>query len=77
MLAWVYARIRGNSDIGVIVNTQAFFARTKCDVASNGVETRGGWPCIFTEMPHLCTFDNEQVSSHFCVSTDPTPPAVG
>lgn len=61
LLAWATAIVAGRNDLSVIVNTDKFYSQTKCDVASNGVETRGEWPCIFAPIPHLCAFDDEQV----------------
>lgn len=62
LLAWTHAiLVEGNNDLSVIANTPSLFARTTCEAASNGLETRGGWPCIFAEMPHVCTFDDSQV----------------
>lgn len=65
LLAWANARAKGNSDVAVIVNKDTLFARTACYVASGGVEARGGWHCIFSDMPHLCAFDTKQVRSLF------------
>eukprot|EP00903_Cladosiphon_okamuranus_P007629 g7398.t1 len=65
LLAWAAAIVEGRNDLSIIVNTDKFYSLTKCDVASNGVETRGGWPCIYAPMPHLCTFDDEQSWAHF------------
>lgn len=65
LLAWANAIVAGRNDLSVVVNTDKFYSLTKCNVTSNGVETRGGWPCIFAAMPHLCTFDDEQVRPCF------------
>lgn len=69
-MKWMEARINGNSDVAVIASTEVLFNRTTCKEASNGKETRAGWPCIFAEMPHLCYFDDEKVGS--CVNVSNT-----
>ncbi|CAN0323174.1 unnamed protein product [Ectocarpus sp. 12 AP-2014] len=64
MVAWANAIAEGRRDLSVVVNTEDFFSRTTCAVASNGLETGVGWSCIFAPMPHLCAFDTlEDVAS--------------
>ncbi|CAN0505506.1 unnamed protein product, partial [Ectocarpus sp. 12 AP-2014] len=60
LLAWGNAIFQGHNDLAVIVNTNELFSRTKCDVASNSVETGVGWSCVFAPMPHLCDFDEHK-----------------
>eukprot|EP00903_Cladosiphon_okamuranus_P007627 g7396.t1 len=60
LLAWANAILEGRDDVAIVVNTEELFPRTRCVVASNGQETRSGWPCIFAPMPHLCAFDTNQ-----------------
>lgn len=61
MVAWANAIAEGRRDLSVVVNTEDFFSRTTCAVASNGLETGVGWSCIFAPMPHLCAFDTLEV----------------
>lgn len=64
LIAWANAILEGRDDVAVVVNTQTLFPRTKCVIASNGQESRSGWPCIFAPMPHLCAFDDSQVGGN-------------
>ncbi|CAM9245302.1 unnamed protein product [Ectocarpus sp. 13 AM-2016] len=65
LLAWGNAILQGHNDLAVIVNTNKFFSKTKCDVASNSVETGVGWSCVFAPMPHLCNFDERKDFEEF------------
>ncbi|CAM9619263.1 unnamed protein product [Ectocarpus fasciculatus] len=60
LLVWANAILEGRNDASVITQTGRYFSRTTCDVESNGVETRGGWHCIFAPVPHLCAFDSDK-----------------
>ncbi|CAM9879742.1 unnamed protein product [Ectocarpus sp. 8 AP-2014] len=60
LLVWANAILEGRNDASVITQTGRYFSRTTCDVESNGVETRGGWHCIFAAVPHLCAFDSDK-----------------
>ncbi|CAM9795718.1 unnamed protein product [Ectocarpus fasciculatus] len=65
MVAWANAIAEGRRDLSVVVNTEDFFSRTTCAVASNGLETGVGWSCIFAPMPHLCAFDTLEDVTNF------------
>ncbi|CAM9804238.1 unnamed protein product [Ectocarpus sp. 8 AP-2014] len=65
LLAWGNAIFQGHNDVAVVVNTHKLFSRTKCDVASNSVETGVGWSCVFAPMPHLCDFDEHEDLAEF------------
>lgn len=60
-MAWANAMFAGKEDLAVLVNSDQLFPRTTCLLPSNGEETRRGWHCIFAPMPHLCTFNDDQV----------------
>lgn len=62
LLQWAEGLVSGRKGIAVIFDSnRPWFEQTTCEEASGGVETIGGWRCIFQEMPHLCIFDNRQV----------------
>ncbi|CAM9383799.1 unnamed protein product [Ectocarpus sp. 6 AP-2014] len=65
LLVWANAILEGRNDASVITQTGRYFSRTTCDVESNGVETRGGWNCIFAAVPHLCAFDSDKDWNRF------------
>lgn len=59
--AWVYAlSVEKWSDMTVVVDENQM-KRVNC-VEESGGEAQTGWDCLFTPMPHLCTFPSAEVS---------------
>lgn len=62
LLQWAEGLASGRTDLAVIFDSDwPWFEQTTCEEASGGVETAGGWHCLFQRMPHLCIYDNQQV----------------
>ena len=59
--AWVYVIVvEGWSDLAVLMDSTQL-PQLECSQESEGVVSHG-WSCLFSTMPHLCTFDTPDVS---------------
>lgn len=62
LLQWAEGLVSGRADLAILFDSgRPWFEETTCEEASGGVETVGGWHCLFQRMPHICVYDNQQV----------------
>ena len=58
--AWVYAIAVENWNDMAVVFSPRQLSRVECHEESDG-EASVGWDCMFSPMPHLCTFQDSEV----------------
>ncbi|CAM9235847.1 unnamed protein product, partial [Laminaria digitata] len=66
--AWVYAIVvEGWSDLAVLMDSTQL-PQLECSQESEGLVSRG-WSCLFSNIPHLCTFDTPEMWKQHLNST--------